>query len=318
LPRVPASDADEFDWLAFEQQGVLTSAQAVALIGRGRVRGKLAAKQWRRVCRGVLVTHNGPLTYGQTLWIAVLAAGPGALLAGLSAARESGLRFGGSGPIHILVPSRHGYADLGRRLPLDLPGVVVHRSGVLPDDHVQVGRPIRTTLPRSLLDAAQWARTDDAARAMVAAAFQQRPISLPEIQSVAGRMPRAKRRSLVLETAHDAAGGAHALSEIDLVRLCRRFRLPRPDLRERRKDAAGRNRYVDAYWRRWRLQVEVDGAHHVDVRHWEADMRRQNEVWVAGDRILRFSAWTVRHRPAEVAAQIRAALSAAGWDAQGP
>ncbi|HEX2771379.1 MAG TPA: DUF559 domain-containing protein [Micromonosporaceae bacterium] len=315
LPLIPAHDADELDWLAFEQQGVLTSAQAVALAGRGKVRGKLAAKQWRRVCRGILVTHNGPLTYGQTLWIAVLAAGPRALLAGLPAARESGLRFGGSGPIHVLVPSNHGYADLRRRLPLDLAGVVVHRSGLLPDDHVQVGRPTRTTLPRSLLDAAQWARTDDIARAMVAAAFQQRLITLAEMLAVAERMPRAKRRSLVLETAHDAAGGAHALSEIDLVQLCRRFRLPRPDLQERRKDAAGRNRYIDAYWRRWRLQVEVDGAHHVDVRHWEADMRRQNEVWVAGERLLRFSAWAVRHRSAEVAAQIRAALAGAGWRA---
>ena len=80
-----------------------------------------------------------------------------------------------------------------------------------------------------------------------------------------------------------------------------------------RADRGAANRYVDAYWRRWRLQVEVDGAHHVDVRHWAADMRRQNEIWIAGDRILRFPAWLVRHRPNEVAAQLRAALLAAGW-----
>jgi hypothetical protein len=132
--------------------------------GTRNARGQTMAAS---VCRGVLITHNGPLT-------AVFAAGPGALLAGLPAARESGLRFGEAGPIHILVPSSHGYPDLRRRLPLDLPGVVVHRSSLLPDDHVQVGRPTRTTLPRSLLDAAQWARTDDTARAMVAAGFQQR------------------------------------------------------------------------------------------------------------------------------------------------
>lgn len=314
LPTIPAHDADELDWLTFEQQDVLTAAQAADLIGRGKVRGRLAAKQWRRVCRGVLVTHNGPLTYGQSLWVAVLAAGPNAVLAGLPAAREGGLRFGGSGPIHVLVAANRGYADLRRRLPIDLPGVAVHRTSLLPDGHIQLGRPTRTTLARSLLDAAQWAQTDDTARAMVAAAFQQRLITLAEIVAVAERMPRAKRRSLVLETARDADGGAHALSELDLVRLCRRFRLPRPNLQEQRRDSAGRNRYIDAYWRQWRLQVEVDGAHHLDVRQWEADMRRQNEVWVGGDRILRFSAWTVRHRPAEVAAQIRAALIAAGWD----
>jgi hypothetical protein len=51
----------------------------------------------------------------------------------------------------------------------------------------------------------------------------------------------------------------------------------------------------------------------MDVRHWAADMRRQNEVWIAGDRVLRFPASTVRARPDEVAGQVRAALTAAGW-----
>lgn len=47
LSLIPAHDANELDWLTFEQQGVLTSAQAVALLGRGQVRGKLAAEQFR-------------------------------------------------------------------------------------------------------------------------------------------------------------------------------------------------------------------------------------------------------------------------------
>jgi hypothetical protein len=51
----------------------------------------------------------------------------------------------------------------------------------------------------------------------------------------------------------------------------------------------------------------------MDVRHWAADMQRQNEVWIAGDRILRFPAWLIRARPAEVAAQLRAGLVAAGY-----
>jgi very-short-patch-repair endonuclease len=61
------------------------------------------------------------------------------------------------------------------------------------------------------------------------------------------------------------------------------------------------------------VHAEVDGAHHMDARHWEADMERQNDVWIAGDRILRFSAAAVRRRPAAVAETLRRALSAAGW-----
>lgn len=152
---------------------------------------------------------------------------------------------------------------------------------------------------------------------MVAAGCQQRLVTPAEIAAVVDRLPRARRRALVLETARDAQGGAEALSEIDFLRLCRRYGLPRPDLQERRRDASGRVRYLDAYWRLWRLHVEVDGAHHLDVRHWEADMRRQNDVWISGDRVLRFSAWQVRHAPAEVAQQLRRALAAAGWAPDG-
>jgi very-short-patch-repair endonuclease len=126
-------------------------------------------------------------------------------------------------------------------------------------------------------------------------------------------MSRLRRRALIRQTAHDLAGGPEALSEIDLARLCRRSGLPAPKHQERRRDTAGRVRYVDAYWPEWQLQVEVDGGHHMDVRQWEADMRRQNDIWLAGERILRFTAFRVRHRPAEVAEQIRRALMAAGW-----
>ncbi|WP_232533847.1 DUF559 domain-containing protein [Plantactinospora sp. KBS50] len=59
--------------------------------------------------------------------------------------------------------------------------------------------------------------------------------------------------------------------------------------------------------------MEVDGTHHMEAAQWAADLRRQNEVWIAGDRILRFTAFDVRRRPDEVAAQLRAALLAAGW-----
>jgi hypothetical protein len=42
-------------------------------------------------------------------------------------------------------------------------------------------------------------------------------------------------------------------------------------------------------------------------------MRQHNEIIIAGERLLRFSSWMIRHRPDEVVGQIRAALVAAGW-----
>ncbi|MGN9911559.1 hypothetical protein ACTMTJ_28765 [Phytohabitans sp. LJ34] len=59
--------------------------------------------------------------------------------------------------------------------------------------------------------------------------------------------------------------------------------------------------------------MEIDGAQHMDVRSWYADMRQHNEIAIAGERLLRFPAWMIRHRPDEVVDQVKAALFAAGW-----
>jgi hypothetical protein len=168
-------------------------------------------------------------------------------------------------------------------------------------------------MARSLVDAAQWARTDDEARAVVAAGCQQRLVRPQAVLETVERMPRARRRGLVIDTAAMATAGATSLPDIDFLRLCRRFHLPAPDHQVLRRDKAGRSRFLDVYWGRYQLHVEIDGAWHIDADAWWADMRRQNELWIAGDRVLRFPAWLVREQPARVAAQVRAALVAAGW-----
>ncbi|BCB78735.1 hypothetical protein GCM10022251_78690 [Phytohabitans flavus] len=304
--RLPGGEADEFEWVLFEQSNVLTAAQAARLLTPSKVRHLLARGRWRRWCRGVLVSHPGELNRQQQLWVAVLSVGGDAVLGGLTAAAEAGLRGFRAEPIDLLVPGTRTSALARRGLLPGMPGVRVHRTAVLPAEHVQAARPTRTTTPRALVDAAAWARTDDEARAIIAAGCQQRLATPAEIIAVTDRMPRARRRAVVIETARYAEGGATALSEIDFLRLCRRHCLPAPDLQEQRTDANGRTRFLDAYWREWRLHVEVDGAHHMEVRHWEEDMVRQNDIWIEGDRILRFSAGQVRRHPAEVAAQLSA------------
>jgi hypothetical protein len=191
----------------------------------------------------------------------------------------------------------------------------VHRTDTLPDkDLLLVRRPPRTTMARSLVDAAQWARSDDEARAIVAAGCQQRLVRPDDVLETVDRMPRARRRAVVIDTARMAIGGATSVPEIEFCRLCRRFRLPPPDRQTVRPGKAGRPRYLDAYWASYRLHVEIDGQWHIEAEAWWADMRRQNELWIAGDRVLRFPAWLVRAHPAVVAGQVRAALRAAGWE----
>jgi hypothetical protein len=124
-------------------------------------------------------------------------------------------------------------------------GVRIHRTTVLPGNHVRwAGTPPRTIVARSVVDAA---------------AFQQTRLLPGELAGVLNVMPRSRRRALVIETAALAARGAHALTELNLVTLCRRHHLPTPDQQVYRKDSSGRARYLDAYWAAYRLHVEVDG-----------------------------------------------------------
>jgi hypothetical protein len=191
--------------------------------------------------------------------------------------------------------------------------VIIHRTARLPDKELQVGLPRRTTMARSLVDAAQWAATDDEARAIVAAACRQRAVRPEEICEVVRRHPRARRRSIVLETIGFAATGAETPSEIDFYKLCRAHGLPPPDRQVPRRDEQGRQRYIDALWREYGVQAEVDGGVHTDPEVWWEDQFRQNDLWIDREVVLRFPAWAIKHRPAEVAAQLRRALLAGGW-----
>jgi len=302
---IPHDDDGPWAWLLFEQSGVVTYAQAVEHFSPGRIRHEISRGRWRRISHGILLT--GQLGRQQQLWVAVLSAGDGALLGGFEAAREQGLRLNSKRlTIDVVLPA----SSRRRRLPTlfthEMPGIRVHRSSVALQ--AVAGHPPRTTMARSVVDAAQWSLTDREAQLIVAAACQQRLVAPAELLAEVERQPRAKRRVLILRTAHDAQGGATALSEIDFVRLCRKSGLPPPDLQERRKDSSGRTRYLDAYWRTAKLHVEIDGAHHVEARHWSADMLRQNEVWLEGDRVLRFPAFLLRARPEKVVEQLSQAL----------
>ena len=63
------------------------------------------------------------------------------------------------------------------------------------------------------------------------------------------RVGRVRYLRLLQAAVADVAGGAQALSEIDVARLCRRAGLPEPVRRSVRLDARGRRRYLDVEWR---------------------------------------------------------------------
>lgn len=293
--------------LLWRQSDVIARTQALRLLSAKSLAHRLRSGRWQSPHPGIYLGHNGPMTPEQRYWVGCLAAGVGALLAGPTAAALGGLRGYPTPTVHVLVPA-------ARRIRQPPENVVVHRTSRLGRaDRDMMALPPRTTMARSLVDAAAWAGSDHAAGALIAAGFQQRLVTLQEIDQTVRRLPRLPRRALIMQVARDASGGAHSLPEAEFLRALRRARLPAPQLQVRRRDAGGRSRYLDAYYARWRLHIEIDGGQHLEVRTYWADMRRQNEIWTGGDRILRFPSWAVRHQTFDVITQVRAALRAAGW-----
>lgn len=305
------SDLDELlDW----RGGVVSTSEVLSCLSPAALRWRLASGRWQRPFRGVIVAHSGPLSAEQQLWTVLLWAGPGALLAGLTAARLDGLRGFNDPAVHLLIPaSRH--VRSGRAL---LP-VVLHRSRRLDGRDVHPARrPPRTRMARSLVDAAVWAATDDRARALLAAGVQQRLVRPAHLMAVTARRGHVRRRQLIASTLLDVAGGAEALSELDLTALIRRYRIPEPDRQVCRRDRHGRRRWLDTVWESARLIVEVDGFWHTEAAVWWADMRRDNEFTVSGYRVLRFPAFAIRTEPDRVAQQILAALQLGAIAASAP
>ncbi|GAA1434766.1 hypothetical protein GCM10009616_29950 [Microlunatus lacustris] len=269
------------------------------------VRAQVAGGRWQWWGRHVVVLHNAALTRRQLMWACVLDAGPSGALASHTALELAGFKpFAQEAELIHLLISR------GMKVSPH-PDVVVHESRRLEADrHVRWGGLRCTPLERSAIDAAAWQRWPRFACAMLAAVVQQRLTTPARLESELGRVGRVRHKAHLRAALADIAGGAEAMSELDLVALCRRFRLQRPTQQRRRRDRDGTLRYLDAEWRLpdgTLLVLEVDGGHHVAVGQWEEDIRRERAVVLSGRLVLRASSTEVRVEPQRVATDLRRA-----------
>jgi hypothetical protein len=240
------------------------------------------------------------------MWAALLVAGTGAVLGGLTAANCEGLAGVTTEKTWILVPH-------GRQVTVRGGPVVRSSTQLGPDDVHPLRLPPRTRIARSIVDACRWAPTDNHARLILASAIQQRLVRGAAIRATLGRLRAVQRSNVIRTTLADVEGGAHSLPELDFTALLRTFGLPEPDRQAVRRDSRNLPRWLDAYFEKWRLVVEIDGMWHMDASAWWADMDRQNELVVSGDRVLRFPSFAIRESQVEVARQIAAALHQGGW-----
>ncbi len=292
-------------------EGGWSGADAVSsvteLLGAGwtlpAVRAQIDARRWQRIGRAV-IRHNGPPTPAELRRAALIVLGPRAALTSFTAAEEWGLVGWRRELIDVLVPRG---ARVRRPAELQLR---VHYTDRWSPAQLAKHRGLHRLGPAIVIAASSFPSPRPAC-GLLAAVVQQRLITADALAGCVTSAPRTRHRAALLAAVHDIGQGAHALSEIDFVRLCRRHGLPEPSRQAVRPEPGGRRRYLDVEWRRGdgrRMVVEVDGALHLVARRWWDDQLRQNELAISGDMVLRFPSVVVRSEQALVVDQLRRAL----------
>lgn len=286
---------DDGRWreLARQQDGVLARRQLRALgVTEATVRNHLRVGRWAERTPTVLTTTTGMLSWRQRLWVAVLHAGPGAMVGGLSAASAHGLKHWKRDDITVLVDNPLSFE------PVD--GVGFFRTRRPRADWVEPGLlPVAKVEPAILLFAGYEANARTAHGA-IAAVVQQRlstPDRLARWLSTMRCLRRSREFRLLLG---DLGAGAQSVSEIDVRRACRQFGLVPPRRQTRRRDRSGRIRFTDCEWELPDgriLVLEVDGAFHMEFTQYTDDVRRQRALTTTTRIVIRCTAYELRYEP---------------------
>jgi hypothetical protein len=289
---------DRIGELVLAQHGMVARRQLLPLgVDWERIRNQVAARRWVIHTPRVIGTTTGALTWEQRCWLAVLHSGPRSLLGGLSAAETLGLVGWHRETITVLVDDELAFEPVA--------GVRFFRSR-RPFELLRSPRP---GLPAAHLEAAVllWSGYQAAIRpahGVLAAAVQQRLTTPSRLLDWIDQLHPLRRSKDFKRTVGDIAGGAHSGAELDVRRLCRRFRLRLPDRQRPRTDRAGRRRWTDCEWDLPDgsvLILEVDGSFHVDVVHWGADIKRSRALTTHGRTVVRCTSFELRHEMDDVA-----------------
>jgi very-short-patch-repair endonuclease len=280
-PSNPAADAF-IARIAARQHGVVSLDQLRrAGISRQSLTRRGQANRLHRIHRGVYaVGHRGLSEMGG--WMAaVLACGPGAVLSHTSAGRLWGI-------IRSIGPPSS--ADVGRFIAhVTVPdqarsrqGIKVHRSRTLRGQTTRrAGIPV-TTPSRTLVDL-------------------RRILSQPQFS-------QALRQAEYLGLPVEDLDPDHTRSELEarFLALCRRHRLPEPEVNPRVGPFT-----VDFLWRDARLIVEVDGFRaHGTRAAFESDRERDAHLTALGFSVIRLTWRQLTATPRDVIAKIRRILGA--------
>ena len=288
------------------QSGVVSRRQ---LLDAGWTSSEIAHRvrsgRWQTLHPGVYASFTGDVGFEARVWGALLLAGPEALASHSTAGRLHGLIDHDPDVIDITIP--HG-ARIASTSSLR-----VHRSRAFEQRRRPGAAIAQTRVEDTTLDLVDRSTRPDDVVGWLTRACQRRLTTPPRLLDAAQLRVRCRWRSLVLQVLVDVADGvASALELAYRNNVARPHGLPTGEAGAR-TSVRGVGQYVDVWYRRFRLRIELEGlAWHPEDARWR-DARRDNVAVLDGDVVLRYDWRAVVGRPCETAAEVAAVLTARGW-----
>lgn len=288
--------------------GIFSTQEAVALgLPKTTLHRRVADGVFVRVARGVLALP-GTATRSDIQMRAALRI-LGAVVSHESAARIHGFEPIGDGPPNVTVSHRGTHT---------FPGVIVHQSTDLLDEHVQGIDGMRVTTPlRTLVDLSKVMGIKRLER-LVENALVAGYVEFDDLVELTIALTRKgkigmKRMRRVLERL-----SGEALSESDLERLLIGIivdgGLPEPVKQFRAPWLKPLNGRIDLAYIDYQILIEGDSRRwHGTFDAFETDRSRDNAAQIAGWIVIRVTWRMIKDEPSKVLQTVKAALESRGW-----
>lgn len=294
---------EPLDRLAQAQHGLVTTAQALKVLGPSRKQRWVAERRLVSLQPGVFRLAGARETWHQAVLAASLAAD--AVVSHRSAAELWGL-IQPAGYVDVSVqPPRHPRLRppaIAHRV-LDLhPELATERQGIPLTDPVRTIIDLGLVLPR-------WGVGDALSRGLTTRLLDIRQVE--RLRDALGRQGRNGTGVVrdILEARVLTGNGEESLLERRFLDLVSRYGLQAPVMQHELWHAGRFIARIDAAYPERKLAIEVDGyEHHSSPDAFQRDRTRQNRLVALGWTVLRFTWADVVHQPAMVARQIREAV----------
>lgn len=298
-------DAPAVAVLLGRQDNVITREQA---LGAGMSKHALQHRlrdggPWQTLLPAVYLARTGTPSRAQLDFAALLYAGPGSMLTGISALAYHRMRVELPERVDVLVPvtRQRRDADFVRLL----------RTRRMPAEADQWMHLRFAPVARAVGDAVRGMTSLRDVRALVASAVQRRKCELGDLVNELSEGP-SRHSALFRETLAEVVDGVRSVAEAELRELLQRSGLEMPLFNAAIYDGDRHVATPDAWYPEYGIAIEVDSREwHLEPDDHMKTLQRGNRMQAYLINVLRFTPNEIRNQPQKVIAAIRDAVQRA-------